>query len=275
MNKICPLDLISDSPDILTPKGTLVKLINLKFNTPQECRKALKGMSCIYVWYNTKNKKIYIGSAVDLWRRFLSYKLSFEKGEGKVNIRLINAFKLHGSSTIKMGVLEIMDRDKNKLKLREQFYLDHLLPFDEFGYNISKSANRPLNCELSEAGRLRIKERHTGENSEMAKLNDRKVLDIKEKLFLGLTLREIAEEYRVSSTVISNIARSKTWSHIKCSNEIESFLKEKTIRQKQKYVHLIPEIVQLLSKGEKMIDISKKYNIKYTTINNLKIRYLK
>ena len=36
----------------------------------------------------------------------------------------------------------------------------------------------------------------------------------------------------------------------------------------------ISEIVELLKQGHRMIDISKKYNIKYPTLNNIKIRYI-
>ena len=109
----------------------------------------------------------------------------------------------------------------------------------------------------------------------MSKLKNEDILEIKNLLFKNFTLHDISIRYGVSKTVISNICRNKTWTHIKSSQEVEEFLKEKTITQKQKYKHLIPKIVELLKVGSRMIDLSIKYNIKYTTINNIKIRYVK
>jgi group I intron endonuclease len=268
------LDLISNKSQMITRNGIVVNVINLNIQSVNECRNIFRKISCVYAWQNKFDNKIYIGSAINLWRRFLSYKNSFLSKEKKNNIKLIRANKKYGFGSIQLFILEIINKDKSELKLREQFFLDMLRPFDKNGYNISKSSDRPLHCKLSKLGRKKIKLRHTGENSEMSKLKDEEIILIKEMLFKNISLREISLKFKVSKTVISNICRNKTWTHIKASNEVEKFLEQKTKNQKQKYKHLIPEIVNLLKNGSKMIDLSKKYNIKYTTINNIKIRYL-
>ncbi len=274
MDKFNLLNLISDHSKIEMTNGQSLLLINFKFNSIDECRKAFKNISCIYVWHNLKTGRIYIGSAVNLWRRFLSYKQSFLFDKEENNIGLKRACKKYGVENLKIGILEIINKDKKLLKQREQFYLDTIKPFKNIGYNISRSADRPLNCTLSRRGRKKIKERHTGENSEMSKLKNEDILNIKHSLFEGIGIKILAFKYKVSTTVISNIARGKTWSHIRASDTVESFLKERASSLKHKLGPLIPEIVELLKQGHRMIDISKKYNIKYPTLNNIKIRYI-
>jgi len=269
------LDLIGNDNHIIASNGDVVNTINLNIENIQQCRSIFNKISCIYAWHNKFDRKIYIGSAINLWRRFLSYKNSFSSKGGRNNIKLIRANKKYGFGSIKIHILEIINKDKAQLKNKEQYFLDTLNPFNTNGYNISKSSERPLNCKLSKIGRKKIKLRHTGENSEMSKLKNEDVLEIKNLLFKNFTLHNISIKYGVSKTVISNICRNKTWTHVKSSQEIEEFLKRKTITQKQKYKHLIPEIIQLLKEGSKMIDLSVKYKIKYTTINNIKVRYLK
>lgn len=275
MSNFNPFDLIGNDNHITTSNGDVVNTINLNIQNIQECRSIFNKISCIYVWHNKFDGKIYIGSAINLWRRFLSYKNSFSSKEGRNNLKLIRSNKKYGFGSIKIYILEIINKDKMLLKNREQYFLDALNPFNKNGYNISKSSERPLNCKLSKAGRRKIKLRHTGENSEMSKLKNEDILEIKNMLFNNFTLNDISMKYGVSKTVISNICRNKTWTHIKSSQEVEEFLNRKTATQKQKYKHLIPEIVELLKVGSRMIDLSIKYNMKYTTINNIKVRYLK
>jgi len=274
VSKFNILNLISEESEIKTTTGQSLLLVNFKFNSIFECRKTFKNISCIYVWYNLKTKRIYIGSTVNLWRRFLSYKESLLFNKENNNIGLKRACKKHGVESLKLGILEIVNKDKKLLKQREQLYLDTVKPFKNIGYNISRSADRPLNCSLSKEGRRKVKERHTGENSEMSKLKNEDILKIKESLFSGVGIKAIALKYKVSTTVISNIARGKTWSHIKACDDIENFLKERSFSLKHKLGPLIPEIVELLKQGRRMIDISKEYNIKYPTLNNIKIRYI-
>lgn len=257
-----------------TREGEIVQTVPLKIKGKEGARRALKGLSGVYFWHDSKDGKIYIGSSVDLWRRFLSYKSSFSKKQCKNNIRLVRAFKKRRRGEIRFGILEILKKDKSFLKKREQYYLDKYQPFGAGGFNISRSAARPLNCPISKEGRKKISERHSGENSEMSKLTKKSVLRIKKELAKGVALSVLAKKYKVSTTVISNIRRGKTWRSVKSDENTEKILKEKSHKQKRKYVHLIPEIVEALKAGSSMIDLSKKYNIKYTTINSIKIRYL-
>ena len=168
-------------------------------------------------------------------------------------------------------VIKLLTYDKLQLKNREQLLLNLIQPFDDIGFNVSKSAFRPLNCPLSDSGRQRIKDRHRGENSEVSKLTEKNVIDIKERLANGELLRCLSKEFGVSTTVISNVKRGKTWSHVTVSKEIQNSLDRRINKNKHKYGHeLIKNIKIDLKNGIRMIDISIKYNVPYMTVNSIK-----
>lgn len=247
----------------------IIPVIPINVNDNYDLRSFLRHKSGIYCWFNVKNKKIYIGSAVCLWRRFLSYKNSFITKK-RNNIKLIRAFSQDPSS-IKFCILKILNNDKITLKNYEQFLIDTLIPFDERGYNISKSAFRPLHCEISKEGRKKIKERHTGENSEMSKLKNVDVLKIKKALSKGTPLKILSSKYGVSTTVISNIKRGLTWTHIKSTPEIETKLKELSHKKKRFLTKdLIRTIKQDFNNGLRSFEIAKKYGLVYSTVHSIK-----
>lgn len=247
----------------------MIPVIPVNVNNNHDLRSFLRHKSGIYCWFNIKNQKIYIGSAVCLWRRFLSYKNSFITKK-RNNVKLIRAF-LQDPSSIKFCILKILNNDKITLKNHEQLLIDTLAPFDERGYNISKSAFRPLHCEISKEGRKKIKERHTGENSEMSKLKNADILKIKKALSRGASLKILSNKYGVSTTVISNIKRGLTWTHIKSTPDIEAKLK-KLSRKNKRFLtkDLIIKIKQDFSSGLRSFEIAKKYGLVYSTVHSIK-----
>lgn len=251
--------------------GIKINTINFYPKNRAEIRDFLNNKSGIYFWFNILDGKIYIGSSTCLWRRFRCYINSFLKEDGKNNIKLKRAVKKYGLCNFKFGLIQILNNDKVLLKTIEQEILDQINPFDKNGYNISKSAWRPLNCKISKRGKLNIKKRHTGENSEMSKLTDENVRVIKEKLSEGKTLRELSVRFSVSTTVISNIKRGLSWSHIKMNDAIEKKLQISVSKNKRKFSKdFILKIKQDLKDGLRSIDIAKKYNLIYSTVHSIK-----
>jgi group I intron endonuclease len=249
--------------------GKIIPVIPVNVKNNHELRGFLRKKSGIYCWFNTKNQKIYIGSSVCLWRRFLSYKNSFITKK-RNNVKLIKAFS-KDPSRIKFCILKILNNDKTVLKHHEQELIDSFLPFDNRGYNISKSAFRPLHCGITKKGRQKIKERHTGENSEMSKLKNDDILAIKASLANGVKLKDLSQKYCVSTTVISNIKRGLTWAHIKSSPEIEAKLKD--LAKKNKHFltkDLVLKIKQDFANGLRSFEIAKKYGLIYSTVHSIK-----
>lgn len=253
-----------------TLNNITINIISINPVTTEECRGLLRGKSGIYVWINTVNNKIYIGSSTCLWRRFKYYINAFRKKDGH-NMHLTNSVYKYGIDSIKFGIIEILNNDRTVLKIKEQDLLDNICPFDEIGFNVSKSAFRPLNCEISKEGRQRIRERHTGENSEMSKLKNSDVLTIKWRIAEGATLKSLSLQFGVSITVISNIKRGLTWNHIKVNKKTQDKLTNSNLKEKHKHsIETVQMIKKDIADGQRMIDISKKYGIPYMTINSIK-----
>lgn len=83
------------------------------------------------------NNKIYIGSSVNIRKRWAEHLRGLNNNKHP-NSRIQNAWNLHGADSFKFEVIELCDRID--LLLREQSWLDNLLPF----YNIARDAAAPM-----------------------------------------------------------------------------------------------------------------------------------
>lgn len=104
-----------------------------------------KNKSGIYRWVNKVNGKSYIGSSVNLSRRFRGYySIRFLEKEIKKNKSAVyRSLIKHGYSNFSVEILEYCD-PKNLIK-REQYYLDKLKP----EYNILRIAGSSLGFKHS------------------------------------------------------------------------------------------------------------------------------
>lgn len=110
----------------------------------------------VYCWTNLLNGKFYVGSSVNLGRRFRDYyNYSFLEGEiKKNNSRIYKALIKYGYSNFKLEILEYCE--PNILIEREQYYFDLLNP----EYNILKKAGSLLGFKHSEASKELMSEAH-------------------------------------------------------------------------------------------------------------------
>ena len=82
---------------------------------------------------NKANKKFYIGSSNDIYRRLREHKKDL-RDCCHDNEHLQNAWKKYGENNFDFKIIEECD---NAIQFeREQFYLNTLNPFDNNGYNI-------------------------------------------------------------------------------------------------------------------------------------------
>lgn len=93
--------------------------------------------SGIYKILNLKNNNFYIGSSIDLRKRFSEHRRSLNKNKHH-SYYLQSAWNKYGENNFEFIILEFVSR--NRLKKREQYYLDKLFPV----YNMSKSATSPM-----------------------------------------------------------------------------------------------------------------------------------
>lgn len=149
----------------------------------------------IYRWVNLSNGKTYVGSSVNLTRRFKSYySVYYLENEGKKNNSLIyRALLKNGYSNFKLEILEYCESET--LIEREQFYLDLIKP----EYNILKYAGSLKEFKHSAATIERMRE---------IRLNSNRIRTEEEKL------KHINSLLKGVQTIVIDIE----------TNEIESFI---------------------------------------------------
>ncbi len=97
----------------------------------------------IYKIVNTINGHKYVGSAVDMkkrWKRHL-YELEASKHHSP---KLQNAWNKYGEDAFEFSVIEECERARKVLLGREQYWMDTLESYGPSGYNIAKHAANPM-----------------------------------------------------------------------------------------------------------------------------------
>ncbi|MEY4572569.1 MAG: Flavobacterium phage Fpv3 [Bacteroidota bacterium] len=102
-------------------------------------------MGCgIYKIENTKNNKIYIGSSIDIERRFYKHLWMLKKGIHDNN-HLQNSFNEYGENYFSFSILELCS--ESDLVKRENFYIELYCACDSScGYNQSTVNDFRRNC---------------------------------------------------------------------------------------------------------------------------------
>lgn len=110
----------------------------------------------VYRWVHNKSGKMYIGSSLDLGRRFSSYySLKFIENQAKRSI-IYKSISKYGYSEFRLEILEYCNSE-NVIE-REQFYLDYLKP----EYNILKIAGSRAGFKVLEETKAKIRATLTG-----------------------------------------------------------------------------------------------------------------
>jgi group I intron endonuclease len=164
------------------------------------------------------NSKIYIGSSVDITTRWRCH-LSCLRRKTHHSIVLQRAFNLYGEKLFSFVVLENLDAcgqsyDGVKLELltTEQKWIDKTKSAF-LGYNIQPTAGNPSGQEIPEDVKIKMC------LSTATKLDEDKVIQIKEMLSCGIKSTEIAEKFGVSACHVNGVKMGRTWKHIKSKGE--------------------------------------------------------
>jgi group I intron endonuclease len=184
----------------------------------------------IYKITNTENGKIYIGSAYNLSNRMSTHKYSLRNKKHK-NPHLQSAWNKYGEDKFIFEVVEIVE-DKSLVLEREQYYIDLLNPCDKnIGYNIAKKAGNTAGIKASietrrkqsESAKNRPKYKWSEEQKESrrkarigqimpwAKLDWDTVSKIRKMYSEGCRQRNIAKEFNLAQTTVSEIIRNVIW----------------------------------------------------------------
>jgi hypothetical protein len=117
-----------------------------------------KGKTGVYMWYNKKSGKSYVGSSIDLSIRFSSY-YSLPYLIRRNSSYICNALFKDGYSQFSLTILEYIDirnipkdQIKELILEREQYYLNSLKP----SYNILIKAGNSIGYKHSEESILKM-----------------------------------------------------------------------------------------------------------------------
>ncbi|KIH86259.1 GIY-YIG endonuclease (mitochondrion) [Sporothrix brasiliensis 5110] len=102
----------------------------------QDILKTVKGKSGIYMWINLLNNKKYIGSSVDLRRRFLEY-YNINRLLNETSMPIYTALLKYGYKNFSLIILEYCEVDS--LILKEKYFFEEYSP----EYNILKTPGSP------------------------------------------------------------------------------------------------------------------------------------
>lgn len=146
-------------------------------------------VSGIYQITNHISERCYIGSAVNLTRRWGIHISGLRRGQ-HANVHLQRAFDKYGESAFGFSILEAVE-DLSQLIAREQHYLDTLHP----DYNIAPTAGSQLGYQFSLEARRKMSEAQKGKrHSEQTK---RKISEAhKGKSLSEKTRRKISKAQR-------------------------------------------------------------------------------
>lgn len=107
-----------------------------------------KNISGIYLIKNKVNGKLYVGSAVNIHKRYLQHSRAL-KGGYHGNKKLANAVSKYGFESFVFSVLEITSTDKEALISTEQKWIN-VLNAVEAGYNILPIAGSSAGVKFSD-----------------------------------------------------------------------------------------------------------------------------
>ena len=116
----------------------------------------------IYEIQNTVNGKRYIGSSVNIKKRWDAHRSALNRNMN-VSIKLQRAWEKYGEVSFEFNIIEIVNGDKKELYEREQYYID-LYDSANSGYNISKAAGSCAGYHHTEDAKTRISNANKGEN---------------------------------------------------------------------------------------------------------------
>jgi len=117
--------------------------------------------SGIYKITNKETGKFYVGSSVNIKRRWYMHKYELKRNNHG-NKYLQNAWNKYGEEAFIFEIIKEVEPIKKKILKEEQFYLDTLSPYDENGYNISKEAGNILGYRHTKEARRKIVESKLG-----------------------------------------------------------------------------------------------------------------
>jgi group I intron endonuclease len=182
-----------------------------------------KNKSGVYRWNNIVTGKSYIGSSINLSKRFNEYYnlKSLQKNLSRSPSIIYNSIINYGHINFNLDILEYCNL--NVLIEREQYYIDHLNP----EYNILKIAGSRLGVKLSQETIAKMKLSATGRKH---------TFETREKMRISLIGHTLSQEGREKVSIATTL---RVGVSIKVFDMSNNLVKEfSTIRSAAKYLKM-------------------------------------
>jgi excinuclease UvrABC nuclease subunit len=156
-----------------------------------------KGLSGIYRWVNEINDSSYVGSSVNLAKRFKAYFAIKYKSKPRDNIILCKSLAKNGLSAFRLEIIKYCD--KYEVLKWEQYWMDILQP----EYNILKVAGSSLGYKHTEENKAKMCQFH--HNRHPIEVFNTKTNETK----FYTSIRKAATEIGISRTTIMKYLKNK------------------------------------------------------------------
>jgi group I intron endonuclease len=239
-----------------------------------EMKKKILG---VYKILNIVNGKMYIGSSIDINRRWREHKNSL-KCNNHPSIYLQRSWNKNNESSFLFEIIEEVE-DCNILIEREQYWMDFYNSYNKnIGYNIAPKAGNNSGLKHTDETKEKMRnsaklteksrsEANSGSKNNSSKLTEKDVLSIVSMLLKGYKHTEIVKNYSIGVDIISLIKSGQRWGHLLDNNTKNKLLK---LKCKKLNEQLVREIKIMLIKGEKVKIIADLYEISEGSIYDIK-----
>ncbi|MGM1447547.1 NUMOD3 domain-containing DNA-binding protein [Bacillus cereus group sp. BceL305] len=233
----------------------------------------------VYAILNLNNGKVYIGSSVDVFKRWGDHTRELERGNHH-SPRLQNSWDKHGEDAFSFEIIDDVG-DKDRLIKQEQYWIDIFKSYDDSnGYNISHAAKSCLGIERSEEFKEGCRWRNLGKKQseetrqkrseslkEFYKHNKRKV-SFKTRMLMSIRMRgNIPSEETRRKLSEAGKGRVGSFAGKKLSEEHRRKLSES--RRGEKHFNFGKEFSDELRK--KLSDAHKGIKLSEESIKKLKV----
>ncbi|SJZ50239.1 GIY-YIG nuclease family protein [Clostridium tetani] len=151
---------------------------------------------------------IYVGQSTDIAKRWSNHSAFLKNGEHNY-VELQKAYN-KDCNRIKYTILE--ECTEEMLTEREDWWIKHVQRVN--GWNLINKQKFGGKHGTKVRDTTKMKAAQKGEKNGNCRLRKEDVIEIKKYLKKGVTQKELARQYNVSETHISNIANGKRWKNV-------------------------------------------------------------
>ncbi len=219
--------------------------------------------SGIYKIENKVNGKVYVGSSVNINKRFSNHSWKL-RGNKHINPHLQNAWNKYGEESFSFDIIE--EIDSSLFLEREQFHIDRCKSNDsKYGYNNAPVAGSNLGYRFTPEQKKRLSVARKGyKPSEEAIINMSKAQSGPNHRMYGRKQPQKVRD-KIAKTLLNHEVSEETRNKIREASRGNKNHCKLTLQD-------VKEIKKLLEEGEMtQWEIANKFNVIQTTISHIKV----